>query len=183
MSESESPTRVEPALGKSHRAVAHGPPKAWESLEKNVSVAITIPKDTLVWLREKGYNLSRVFRDAAEGLMGEGELGRLEQQIDFHREQVKILEAARTTFAERKKAEATADDRKKAWLDEVAMLTEQFFKAPRDDPKFTRHVNLTWVRSRISRSEHLRDESADRILELILHSRKVDSKPEEAENA
>lgn len=173
MAEAESPTPVGPLVRGLKGHVAHGPEKDWEKVGKTVPVQITAPVEVVQWLRSNGYVLSRVFQEAASRLMGGGELDRLEKQIEYHREQVTILEAAKATLGAKKEANEAAESAECERLDAIQRLADIFFEQGREDPsRFHRVANLNWIQGRLSRSQVLRGSRADDILELVLSLRK-----------
>lgn len=91
MSEAEPPTPAEPLVRGLKGNVALGPEKQWNKVGRSVPVQITAPIEVVQWLRSNGYVLPRVFQEAASRLMGGGELGQLERQLEYHREQVTLL--------------------------------------------------------------------------------------------
>lgn len=178
MPESAVPTPVESPVGSPFRGlkghVAHGPDKDWGRVGKTVPVQLTAPVETIQWLRSNGYILSRVFQEAASRLMGGGELDRLETQIEYHREQVRVLEAARSTLSERTEERASARARERERLDAIQLIADAFFALGRDDPsRFHRVHNLGWIQGRIASSAILRGSRPDDTLELVLSLKKT----------
>ena len=168
MSEIDVPTPVEPPVRGLRAQVAHGPAKQWSLVGRMVPVQITVPVNVVRWLRDNGYVFSRVFREAAEKLMGSGELDRLDKQVDYHREQIRILEAARATLTERASQEESARASEQARLDAVRKLAEAYQAASRGDrARFPRLANLRWLRARLENVPVLRGERAEDVLALI----------------
>jgi hypothetical protein len=152
--------------------VAHGPDKDWGKVGKTVPVQLTAPVETVQWLRSNGYVLSRVFQEAASRLMGGGELDRLEKQIEFHKEQVTILEVARSTLTQRREEQENVESSERARLEAIQRLADLFYEQGRDDPsKFHRVSNVNWLAGRARSSKILRGSRPEDLLELILASR------------
>ncbi len=129
---------------------------------------ITAPVELIRWLRANGYVLSRVFREAAEHLMGGDDAGRIEQQLDYHRGQVRILESARATLGERAEKVAAAQQRVEDRLAEIRKIAEAYWSSDRSDAsRFPLAVNLRWLEGRIARIPSLRSSDPAQVLEQI----------------
>lgn len=172
MSEAAPPTPVEPLVRGLKGNVAHGPEKQWDKVGRSVPVQITAPIDVVQWLRSNGYVLSRVFQEAASRLMGGTELVQLERQLEFHREQVTILEAARATLGARKDTEAAVEQAQKARLEALRALADSFYSQERDDPRrFGKVHNLNWLQARIDGTSALKGSKPNEVLRLVLDLR------------
>ncbi|HEV2166103.1 MAG TPA: hypothetical protein VGS23_03875 [Thermoplasmata archaeon] len=173
MSEAALPTPVGSPVRGLRGGVAHGPEKDWSKVGKTVPIQLTAPIEMIQWLRTNGYVPSWVFQEAARRLMGSGELDRLERQIEYHREQVTILEAARATLGNRMAKKESAEEGERSRLEAVASLAETFYAQGRGEPsKFSRIQNLRWVQGRLDSSKALRGSRADDTLALILSLKK-----------
>ena len=149
--------------------VAHGPEKEWEKVGKTVPVQLTAPVELVQWLRSNGYVLSRVFQEAGARLMNGGDLDRIGKQIEFHREQVTILEAALSKLKERRDEMDAVASAERARLAEIQELTALFWEEGRGDSRhYSRRANLAWLEGRVSSSKSLRGSSAEDILDLVL---------------
>ena len=169
MSEAAPPTPVEPLVRGLKGNVAHGPEKQWDKVGRSVPVQITAPIEVVQWLRSNGYVLSRVFQEAASRLMGGIELVQLERQLEFHREQVTILEAARATLGARKDAEAAVEDAQKARLEALRGVADSFYSQERDDPRrFGKVHNLNWLKARVDGTPALKGSKPEELLRLVL---------------
>ena len=172
MSEAAPPTPVEPLVRGLKGNVAHGPEKQWDKVGRSVPVQITAPVEVVQWLRSNGYVLSRVFQEAAAQLMGGTELVQLERQLEDHREQVTILEAARATLGARKDAEATVERAQRARLEALRTLADSFYSRERDDSRrFGKVHNLNWLKARIDGTPALKGSKPDEVLRLVLSLR------------
>ena len=172
MSEAAPPTPVEPLVRSLKGNVAHGPEKQWDKVGLSVPVQITAPIEVVQWLRSNGYVLSRVFQEAASRLMGGTELLQLERQLEFHREQVTILEAARATLGARKEADEVFERAQKARLEALRALADSFYGQERDDPRrFGKVHNLNWLKARIDATLSLKGSKPDEVLRLVLDLR------------
>ena len=172
MSEAALPTPVEPLVRGLKGNVAHGPEKQWDKVGLSVPVQITAPIEVVQWLRSNGYVLSRVFQEAASRLMGGNELVQLERQLDFHREQVTILEAARAALGARKEADEAVERTQKARLEALRALADSFYGQERDDPRrFGKVHNLNWLKARIDATPSLKGSTPDEVLRLVLDLR------------
>lgn len=173
MSETEAPTPVGPPVRGLRAQVAHGPEKDWSRVGQTVPVQVTLPAEMLQWLRANDYVPSRVLREAVGRLMGSGELDRLERQIEYHREQVTILEAARATIGAKRAQAESAEAAEKAKQAEIQRLSAAFW-AGRDDniDRFSRASNLRWIEGRIARIPELRNESPQHLLDLFMSVRR-----------
>ena len=149
--------------------VAHGPEKEWEKVGKTVPVQLTAPVELVQWLRSNGYVLSRVFQEAGSRLMNGGDLDRIGKQIEFHREQVTILEAALSKLKERRDEMDAVASAERARLAAIQELTALFWEEGRGDSRhYSRRANLAWLEGRVSSSKSLRGSSAEDILDLVL---------------
>ncbi len=174
MAEPGSPTPDEPRARRLKDQVAHGPPKKWELVGRSTQCQVTAPIEMLQWLRSNGYVYSRVFRDAAAKLMGSGEAQRLEEQIEYHREQLTILEAAKTTLSSRREAEQAVEQGAQQRLDALRAIATAFFAEGRDDrSKYGKGHNLNWIRGQASKHKALKGTSAAEILETVLASKEA----------
>lgn len=176
MSESEAPTPVEPLVQGLKGQVAHGPAKDWDKVGKTVAVQITAPVETVKWLRSNGYVLSRVFQESAARLMGSGELDRLDRQIEFHREQVTILEAAKVVLGDKKTEADAAESSTKQRLSEIQRLIDAYRLGGRTDrEQFSFASSLRWIEARIAKSPTLRHEDPAQLLKTVSSAAQGDS--------
>ncbi len=163
--ETEAPTRVEPGSRVGLRAqVAHGPRKQWDQIGEKTTVAVTLPVALVRWARESDLVLSRVLRDALDKLQGGSDLARIETELRSHQEQVRILEAARETLLEKKRAEDDATTRRAAFEAAVRELVS----SPRNFRRIPRRANLVWAEAAIKRTPALRGAKPDEVLDLVL---------------
>jgi hypothetical protein len=101
--------------------------------------------------------------------MNGGDLDRIGKQIEFHREQVTILEAALSKLKERRDEMDAVASAERARLAAIQELTALFWEEGRGDSRhYSRRANLAWLEGRVSSSKSLRGSSAEDILDLVL---------------
>ena len=162
------PTRVDRVVQAVRGEVAHGPEKAWGEVGQRVTISVTVPLELAKWARADGYVFSRILTEALVRLRDRGEQAEVRRQLEFHRQQVAILEAAAVAIAARTAEEESAKAQESAREGAVRALAEEFQRLGRGS--LGRSRNLAWLEARVARAPALKSLRVEAVLDLILAS-------------